>query len=1119
MATNFDYLLFKKEFEPFAFAAVEAEKALMISPANCAILTRRALELGVKFMYSIDSDLEMPYQDNLSALVHEPTFMNIIDSSVFPCIKYIIQMGNKAVHTANSVKREDAVLLLRDLFVFFEWIDYSYAEVYEVKYFNEDLLVFGDTVKEDKEKLKSLSDELAEKDKTLEELLKENKLLREKMTSAKQEYKEERTYTPDTDTEAETRKRYIDQMLKDAGWKIGSNCLEEVEVTGMKTSKTGKGYVDYVLFGKDQKPLAVVEAKKSACDPLVGIKQAQEYADCLYEQYHRRPLIFNTNGFETYYTDDYNNVPKRQVFSVFTQDELQLEIDRRKIKKPLVNIEINDKITDRPYQKEAINAICDAINKGQRRMLIVQATGSGKTRVSVSLVDVLRRHNHVKNILFLADRKELVKQAKNAFTQNLPDLSCCNLLDSKDDPENSRMIFSTYPTMLNAIDEQKRKDGQKLFTSKHFDLIITDEAHRSIYKKYGEIFDYFDAMLVGMTATPKADIDKNTYSVFNLESGVPTYAYELEEAVKEGYLVSYTTKEYKTNIMENGIKYDQLSDEEKEEFEDTFYVDPAIEEEREIPGNAINDWVMNYDTIDMVLKELVANGYRVEGGDKLGKTIIFARKREHARLIVERFNKLFPEMGTNFIQEIDYSIKHADTIIDDFKVKTKEPQIAVSVDMLDTGIDVPEILNLVFFKRVMSYAKFWQMIGRGTRLCKDLFGDGQDKKEFRIFDFCGNFDFFRVNPHGKENGNQASITEKSYIVKAQIARELQDTLYASDEDYASYREDLVESLRKNVIDLNNDSFLVKSHFRQVETYRVKESWSNIDTVAMSDIKNHIAPIIRPEGKDELARRFDYIMYSMELGKLQSKNISSPIKVVVVAAELLSAKKNIPAIENVRYILEEVQKPDFWDDATILDMDAVRDAMRELIQYIDKVRRPVFYTEFEDTIIEKKDGEPIYATTKTEGYKKKVEAYLKAHQDNIAIYKLRHNKKLTAGDMETLEKILWKELGSREDYEKEYGQTPVGRLVRRIAGVDREELNKAFSEFLSEEKLNINQIRFVRLIIDYIAVNGNIEDNTVFTRDPFKTAGSIMTLFKQDMGTAKKIMDVVKEIKDNSEETA
>ena len=832
METNFDYLLDKKEYAAFAKQAVEAEKSITISPSTCAILSRRALELAVRFVFSYDADLTLPYRDNVSSLIHERSFRDIIEPRLFPMLKYTIHLGNVAVHTNSNIKRDEAIVSLRDLFEFCDWIDYSYSREYEEHTFDESLLATGDEKRVKAEELRSLYEKLSSKDQKLEQILKENEELRKQMAEERKNHVQSREFHVDAISEKETRRRYIDLALKEAGWQIGSNCTVEEPVRGMPNS-SGTGYVDYVLWGKDNLPLAVVEAKKASVDTAVGSHQAKLYADCLEMQYGVRPLIFTTNGFEIYYTNDSFGYAQRAISGFLTQDELQLEVDRRKWRKPLVSIEIKDRITDRPYQKEAVTAVCDAISKKHRKMLIVQATGSGKTRVSISIVDVLRRHNYVKNILFLADRTALVKQAKNSYSQLLEDLTCCNLLDNKEDPESSRMIFSTYPTMMNAIDEKKNKNGEKLFSPGHFDLIICDEVHRSIYRKYQEIFEYFDAMLLGMTATPKDEIDKNTYGVFDLERGVPTFAYELETAVKEGYLVNYSTLEYKTKIMEDGIHYNELSEEEKEEYEKTFEDDELIEDD--ISSEAINSWLFNKDTIDTVLKELMEKGLKIEGGDKLGKTIIFAKNSLHAQAIVERFQKLFPECGGDFIKRIDYSIKYSDSLIDEFSTREKMPQIAVSVDMLDTGIDIPEILNLVFFKKVKSYAKFWQMIGRGTRLCPDLLGEGVDKERFLIFDFCNNFEYFRVNKGGSESGIQETVCEKIYNTKVQIARELQGPQYTSDEEYTSYREELVEELQHAVLNLNDDSFRVKRHMRYVETYRNLSNWNNLETVSYTHL--------------------------------------------------------------------------------------------------------------------------------------------------------------------------------------------------------------------------------------------------------------------------------------------
>ena len=718
--SNFDFLKQNIIFNNFSEACIEAENGIGLNTVTCSILSRRALELAVKWLYANDNELKIPYQNNLSALVHDITFKNIVDENLLKQIEYIIKLGNYAVHNNKKISREEALLALRYLYNFMQWIAYYYSDSFEEKEFDESILPAESlNILAIKER-ESLYEELERKDKKIEETRKENEELRNKLTKKREDKKEKYTYQVKDISESETRKQYIDLELKLAGWDFETNITEELKLEGMPNNKK-EGFADYVLFGENGLPLAVVEAKRTSVDPRVGQNQAKLYADCIEKEYAQRPVIYYTNGFEIYMWDDVN-YPPRKVAGFYTQDELQLLVNRRKSKQNLDHIFVDNKITNREYQLEAIKSVCETFEEGHRKALLVMATGTGKTRTAISIVDVLTGKEWVKNVLFLADRTVLVKQAKNNFTKLLPNMSCCNLLNTNDNPEESRIVFSTYKTMMNAIDNTKNKNGNKLFTPGHFDLIIVDEAHRSIYKKYQAIFEYFDGLVVGLTATPRNDVDKNTYRFFEIENDVPTFAYEYEKAVKEGYLVDYHTIKTSTDFMDRGIKYNGLSEEEKEEYENTFTDDEENMPE-EIEASAINSWLFNRDTIKKLLEVLMEKGLKVEGGDKLGKTIIFARNHKHAEYIVEVFNDLYPEYKGEFAKLIDNQVKYNENLIEHFSIKNDFPQIAVSVDMLDTGVDVPEILNLVFFKPVKSKIKFWQMIGRGTRLCKDLFGD------------------------------------------------------------------------------------------------------------------------------------------------------------------------------------------------------------------------------------------------------------------------------------------------------------------------------------------------------------------------------------------------------------
>ena len=612
--SNFDFILKNEIFKTFAEASVEAEKSIAVANVSCTILCRRALELAVKWIYANDRELVLPYQNNLSSLVYDINFKSMINEKVFNGMTYIIKLGNFSVHSNKKVTRKEAVLCLKYLFDFMDWIAYYYDSNYIETKFDEGKLPGESSANLKKEEREELENKLVEKDEKIEKILKENEELREKLTKQRTSKKTAYNFKVSDISEFETRKQFIDLDLKIAGWD-STNIREEVEVKGMPNTQE-KGYIDYVLYGENGKPLAVVEAKRTSKDAKIGQQQAKLYADCLEKEYAQRPIIYYTNGKEIYMWDDLS-YPERKVAGFYTQDELQLLIKRRDSKENLEHIFIANDIANRPYQLEAVKKVCESFEQKHRRALVVMATGTGKTRTAISLVDVLTSKNWVQNILFLADRTELVKQAEKNFKKLLPDMSCCNLLSSKDgDPEESRIIFSTYQTMINCIDKMKSKNGITLFTPGHFDLIIIDEAHRSIYKKYQAIFEYFDGLLVGLTATPRDDVDKNTYKFFQLENNVPTFVYEYDEAVKQKYLVDYHTISTTTKFIERGIKYSELKEEDREEYEKLF---EEGEVQEEISSSAINSWLFNRDTIKIILETVMQKGLKVEGGDKLRK--------------------------------------------------------------------------------------------------------------------------------------------------------------------------------------------------------------------------------------------------------------------------------------------------------------------------------------------------------------------------------------------------------------------------------------------------------------------------------------------------------------------
>lgn len=1104
---NFDLLIKIGEFESFSETCIEAEKGSILSYANSAILARRALELAVRWMYTNDADLEMPFRDNISSLVNESSFLNIIPEALNPRIRYIISLGNSAVHTGGKVKREEAVVSLNNLFEFVKWMVYAYVDdsFVDLK-FDETIVPEPETVVSKKD-YSELSNALSEKDRKLKELIEENKELRQKGKENREKYKNHQ-FNVDEISEFKTRKLYIDLMLKDAGWDFDKDIGEEYEVNHMPYASK-QGFADYVLYGHDGKIIAVVEAKRTSVDPSVGKHQAQLYADCLELEKGIRPIIFFSNGFETHIWDD-KMYPERKISGFLTKDEIELLIDRRKTKQSIARPQINEEISGRYYQKQAITNLCNDFENGKRKGLLVMATGSGKTRVAVSLVDVLIRNNWVKNVLFLADRRELVAQAKGAFNTLLQSVSTCNLLDNKDDPETSRVVFSTYPTMMNAIDATKTKDGKRLFTPAHFDLIILDESHRSIYKKYKSIFKYYDSLLVGLTATPKDEVDINTYEIFDLERGNPTYAYEYEQAVKDKFLVDYETYEEDSEFIQRGIHYDDLSEEEKEIFEETFDNDENVDDY--VESRAINNWVFNQSTIDNVIKKIMEKGIKVHGGDVLGKTIIFAKNQKHALAIEKRFNILYPQYNGDFASVITYETRNAEDLMKKFKTKESYPQIAISVDMLDTGVDVPEVVNLVFFKEVRSKVKFWQMMGRGTRLCKDLFAPGEDKKNFKVLDFCGNLEFFKAGKKSTESGILESLSQRIFNLKLDIIRELQEN--CDDADIKNFRESLVDDLLKLINKLDTNSFDVKLEIEFVDRYKNRDAWKDITILAKQELKEHIAPLVVIEDIDEMAKRFDRYMYFIELAKAKNSNATNDIKVVINMCKLLYQKQTIPEIVENKEYLAMAKDPEYWKTIDILGIDILREKIRSLIKYLDKPKTPIYYTNFTDVVTDVRESGSFYDADDLTAYNEKVNHYITEHLNEGIISKIQNNEIISATEVAKLEEVMWKELGNEDDYSNYFGDTPVLKLVRSVTKLSHEAVMEAFSEFISDQRLNAKQIEFVRKIMEYIEENGFIDDLRVLEEDPFKTIGSITQVFSDNMTVARNLIARVKQINAN-----
>lgn len=1062
---NFEFLKERDGYyDLFADACIEAEKILATSPAMSAVGCRKALELAVKWVYAADSSICMPYKDNLSSLLHEYTFKECVDERVWRPLLGINKLGNVSVHTEKRVTIADAMLSLRSLFNFVDWIDYCYGPHYVERSFDERKVPPRGIplTKEQVAAIRAQGEIVAKKDEEIEALEEQLREKSEELAAIRAENEKERVFNPEEISEFETRKRYIDWDLELAGWTLGDDVIEEREVIGMPIAQgdnSGTGYVDYLLLGKDGKPLALLEAKRTSLSAQKGLQQARLYADCLQNEYGYRPLIFLSNGFETFFVDD-ENTPMRKVSSVSSRDDLQRIMNRRGTVLPLTSVKVNESIAgggnNRYYQIEAIKRACANFDEGHRKGLLVMATGTGKTRVSAGLADVLMRAGRVKNVLFLADRVALVSQAARAFQRYLPETSRCNLCKNKDE-RDARIVFSTYPTILNAIDLVRNDDGVRMYTPMHFDLIIVDEAHRSIFKKYKAIFEYFDALVIGLTATPANEVDRNTYDFFEVERGVPTYVYEYETATEQDHvLVPFLGIETHTSFLDEGITYDELSDEDKETIEEDFE-EAGQDVPDYIANTQINSWVFNEKTVDTVIETLMEKGIRINEGQDLGKTVIFAQNQKHARYIVERFGKLYPRYPGDYIKTVLHSDDYSHTIIDEFQLK-QLPVITVSVDMMDTGIDVPEIVNLVFFKKVRSKIKFWQMIGRGTRLCEDLQvedpldGHHDDKERFFIFDWCRNFEFFRENPRVVEGKVGASLSEIVFCRQAALVKNLQQSAF-SGEDYQTWRSELVETIKGQVVDLNDDLVSVRLHRQAVERFRQPATYVYINDIDQGVLGKEIAPLVHNDETDIDALHFDAFMYGFMCSLCDGCQVSQYVNKLLTVSLALQERTTIPQVKEKLPILERVTEDGFFDSISILTLEELRRELREIIRFLPLggSKKDVI-THLADPVIGIKFGIEPGPNEDFADYKLKVERYLRDYGDSLVIQKLRRNIPMTEREFKELERIFTHELGSATDYERAYGDTPFGLLVRKLVKLDRDAAMGAFAEFINSENL-------------------------------------------------------------------
>lgn len=1105
---NFEYLKSFSDFSKLYDYCTEAEEFAMSKPNISATASRKAMEFIVKMIY-----ISITGQDSGSTvfeMVTDPGFEGYVkDPTLINTIHYIRKMGNVAVHEGD-LNTWESVKVLKELHFLVGEFCILLGLVSDYPSFTKPgssspAKAVPKKAEEDKGKVEVAPELVAKFGPRMRQVRFDVKFKRD---------------------EEENKRLYLAACLREAGWPMVSQPDQAMPCSvGINMLLDDGDSVDYVLYGRDNRPLAIVEYSTTKNDLIAGRAKGIEKANKISVKTGYKPIVYYTNGYLIYVIDQLGYRPRR-VFQFHSIEELERLKQRASDRKDISTPEIDEAITNRDYQKEAITAACNAFMQKRRHSLLVMATGTGKTRVSISLVNVLMKANWVKNILFLADRTSLVRQAHKNFNKLLPNVTTSIYAGSgfPRDP-NARIIFSTYQTMINLINDDTRE-----FSIGRFDLIIIDEAHRSIFRKYSALFHYYDSLMIGLTATPRSEDNKSTYKMFELPDAQPDYAYELETAIQDGYLVGFSVLDKTTDALRRGIHYDELSDEEKEQFEDTFA--SGDDEDLDYSGTVISSKylknssfdrgagrIINIGTIDAMLNDLMKNGLKINAGDKIGKTIIFAKNHFEAEKIVERFQVLYPHLGIDFCKLIDSKVENSLGLIDSFGERDQLPQVTVSVDMMDTGIDVPDVLNLVFFKAVKSKIKFLQMIGRGTRLSPNVFGPTLDKKGFLIFDYFDNFEYFRTNGSWKvtsPGGNDKSliITPQSVLInerKLAILRNIIESENPTSFD-VKYKEQLKTFFIDSTRSLCNDDIEVQYNMAYVNKYRTAEQWNSFNREKADEIKEHIIPLF-PSGSDNAkVKTFDLLIYVIEdevpkrisekkdIRKIRHGfgNIGKKIDEML---EELTKLKTIPAIVAKEPLINQMRNADLlFENFSLEECERVRNELRDLMNYIpDNVN--YYVINVKDFIIDADGSGSGFAQEKS--YQEKVQEYLDA--PNPILAKIRNLDELTDEEKSELDNTFKNKLGTEADYAAWSGNKPLLPFLRVQIGIADEAIETKFGSFLNPDTLNEQQLVYMNQIISYARENGDIAFLDLQSVSPFNDV-DVVDLFGEKIAHIKTLVN-------------
>jgi type I restriction enzyme R subunit len=1067
---NFTFL--EQGLPELAVLADFAEQYIYTDPASCLVKLRSYAEQTVKIIYN-ELDLNNPNTSTLIDLMQHDQFAESIPKEVLSKLHSLRINGNKAAH-AQKIPKDTSQWLLREAHDIARWMHLSFygGDISDINNF-----LMPDEIDEEKSKVDSANQEV--KIQKLLAELEEQRKEAYKQKRSKDHYKQILSRAKETANqlqfnEEQTRFHLIDSLLISAGWEVkknkeNSDSVKQEFLVKHQPTKSGDGYVDYVLWDNEtDKPLAVIEAKKTAVSAKIGQTQAKHYADGIEKDYGIRPVIFFTNGYETYIWDDARGYPERKIFGFYNKESL-VYLKKKRESGRLQDVDTNLKITDRGYQLEGIQRLKETFDQKKRRGLLVQATGTGKTRVAISFSEVLLKAQQGKRILFLCDRRELRKQAHNAYKEFLPDYPRVIITSRTARDRDKRIYFSTYPAMMRAYEN---------FDIGFFDLVIADESHRSIYNRYRHLIEYFDALLIGLTATPKKSISHNTFQLFHCDKEDPTHLYTYQEAIQHEppYLCQFFVQEHRSEFHQKGIKYSQMSKEQQEQLEEQEEYPEQIEHELA----EVDRKIYNKDTARIVIRNLMEHGQRDESGINVGKTIIFARNHKHAVTLHEMFNELYPQYGGKFCKIIDNYDPRAEQLIDDFKgLGSDEITIAISVDMLDTGIDVPEIVNLVFAKPVYSYVKFWQMIGRGTRLCPEI-----NKEYFMIYDHWGNFERFEEDFDEKDPKRPQSPKERAFIKRIEVAAKATEK---TDTDAFKLMVDLIHD---NIESLPDKSIPVMEKWKEVHYLKNADNLARFD----DDIKKllyDIAPLMQWVRDDnEEASRFDILIAELQFHLLNgSKQFDGFKKHLLDIVKKLKTLDHLRDVASKKDILDSVSKESFWKGVSVKDLEDVRLGLRDITHYareiVLKAPAKVIDVKEDEAKIKTTYPDVIYSMADMSAYRHRVENVISdIFDDTPVLQKIKSGTAVSEKDLDTLKSVILAQ-DPNINFDRLIQMYPesAGHLdhaIRKIIGLDTKKVSEHFDMFRNQHpELNSDQHRFLSMLENHIIKYGSIQKEKLY----------------------------------------